>query len=121
MLRGAEEDDDEQVDVLVDVDGSMCWRKGTITPFVDEGIVSKDYVLMDATPLSCRFMILYQNIDDIVFAGRFFFDDGTANQRGDPRKAVYLSGRTGFIQLAREFGVDTRRGEVCDFGEKGTY
>ena len=96
-------------------------EKGTITPFVDEGIVSKDYVLMDATPLSYRFMILYQDIDDILFAGRFFLDDGTASQREDLRKAVYLSDLTGFIQLTREFGVDTRRGEVCDFGEKGTY
>ena len=76
MFRWAEEDGDGEVGVLVDVDGRMSRRKGTITPFIDEGIMSEWYVLMDATPLSCRFMVLPQDIVDTVATGRLFLYDG---------------------------------------------
>ena len=79
MICGAEEDGDGEVDVLVNVDGRMSRKKGAITPLVDEGIVSEKYVLMDATPFSYRFMILPQDIDDIVVTSRAFLDDGAAN------------------------------------------
>ena len=94
MLRGAEEDGDGEVDVLVNVDGRMGRRKGTITPLVDEEIVSEEHVLMNATPFSCRFMVLHQDVNDIVFTGRPFLDDGAANEREDPRKDVQVFSRS---------------------------
>ena len=97
MLRGAEENGDGQVNVLVSIDGRMCWRKRTITPLVDEGIVSEEHFLMDATPFSCRFMVLDKNVDDFIFTGLPFIDDGATSQREDSRKVVHPSGSTGFL------------------------
>ena len=59
MLRRAEEDGDRHVDILMNVDEGKGWGKGTITPFVDENIVSEEHILMDATPFYCRRMILH--------------------------------------------------------------